>query len=103
MEIFLIICGTLLTATLIVTSVYLIQTLMQVRQTARAVQVLAENVNQEMVKLRSATDTVSSLASQLTGVYGKVASVGFSLLGGLAKGLFKRFTHRNEGYDRSDN
>lgn len=94
MEILIAVSVTLFIAAFIVLTIYAIQTLIQVRQTAKAVEILAKHLDAEVTKADRVTDAVSGIASGLGQAATTLASFGLGML----KTFLSRFsTEVDEG------
>lgn len=60
-------------ASLGVVAVFLIQTLIQLKRTARSAETLIENLNREMERVHNVTNVMSSIAGALSSSVGKSA------------------------------
>ena len=85
MEIFLAVCAGLFLVVIGVVSVFLIQTLIQIKKTARSVEILTTNVNQEVVHIQNLSNTAVNLTNLFTGSMGRTVSLAVSFLQGLLK------------------
>jgi hypothetical protein len=70
----LVVCAVVLTAAILVAIVFLINTLRQVRRTARQAEILLSNLNQEMSLVSRITDSVSSFVDMFASPWVKVGS-----------------------------
>jgi len=80
MNVFFAICAALFVLMVGVATVFLVQTLVQVRQTARRMEILADNMNNEVLRVQNITHAAANIASAFGGTVGKSASFGFNLL-----------------------
>ncbi len=87
MIIFFAVCAGLFLAAVIVVSVYLVQTLVQVRRTARSYEVLADRVSEELGKVQSFTNAAARVSEFMGGTVGRTASLVFHLVSGFVKNL----------------
>lgn len=79
MGVFFAICAGVFIVLSGIVSVFLIQTLLQLRQTAKAVEVLANSANREMERVHSVGDSAAGVVNLFTGSLGRAVSMGFSL------------------------
>jgi hypothetical protein len=63
-----------------VVTVFLVLALIQVRETARSVKLLTDNVNQEVVRVHNITNAAANVAAAVGGTLGKSASLGVRVL-----------------------
>jgi hypothetical protein len=80
MDIFIIVSLCIAVTAFVTAVVFLIKTLVQVRLTARAVEILCENLNREVEKCSTVTGAAFSAASFLNGGMGKAAALIFSFV-----------------------
>jgi hypothetical protein len=102
METFLAVCAGLFILTVGVVAVFLIQTLIQVKKTARSVEILTTNVNQEVMHIQNLSNTAMNVANMFTGSMGRTVSLAVSLINGFLKkknkpssGLNNKESHHN--------
>ncbi len=85
MEMFLVVCACVFVALSAVVAVFMIQTLVQMRLTARSMQVLAENLNQEVLRIHSVSQSAANVANLFSGSLGKFVTLGVSLANSFLK------------------
>ncbi len=84
MEIFIVVSATLFLAAFIILTVYFIQTLIQIKHTARAVEILARHLDAEVSKADRMSDAVSGMAEGV----GKIAGTFLSYVAGAFSRMF---------------
>jgi len=89
MEIFLAVCLGIFTAAIVVLVVYLCQTIVQLKYTARSAQVLLDKVNDEVDRVHNITSVVSNITGALGSSMGKTAITVASLVARLLRSTMR--------------
>ena len=74
MNTIIVVCAVLFTVAVIVAVVFLVNTLLQIKKTAKQVEILLSNLNQEMSVISRITDTVSSFVNIFASPWVKAGS-----------------------------
>ena len=80
MSTFLAVCAAVFLLAVCIVAVFLVQALIQLKQTLRSAELLADNVNQEVMRVQNITAAAANVANNIGGTLGKTAAVGFSVL-----------------------
>ena len=89
MEIFLAVCLGVFVAAIVVLVVFLCQTIVQLKHTARSAQMLIDNVNEEVERVHNITNVVSNITGAVGSSFGKTAITVASLVARLLRSSMK--------------
>lgn len=85
MEIFYAACAGLITVAVVVAAIYVVLTLMQIRDTARAIEYLAINANDRIESTRALFNAVDAVTGTLRSGWVRIFQLGMSLVSGMRK------------------